>query len=126
MEEKYPENKENEIGIQRELSEKEVDLSPTSKMRKKLKEKQNKNEEESSLEKETKLYEHYSYAPKEEYILKWWKRHERVLPLLSNIAKRVLAIPASSAKSERVFSTGGNVVTKKRNSLAPKKVQGVS
>ena len=29
----------------------------------------------------------------------------------------------SSAKSERVFSTGGNLVTKKRDNLAPKKVE---
>ena len=35
----------------------------------------------------------------------------------------VLAIPASSAKSERVFSTGGNIVTVKRTRLNPKKVE---
>ena len=39
------------------------------------------------------------------------------------MAKRILAIPASSAKSERVFSTGGNIVTAKRNRLAPKNVE---
>ena len=44
------------------------------------------------------------------------------MPLLSKIAKKALTIPCSSAKSERVFSTGGNFVTSKRNSLAPKKV----
>ena len=46
-----------------------------------------------------------------------------MLPTLANIAKKILAIPASSAKSERVFSTGGNIVTAKRNRLAPKKVE---
>ena len=35
----------------------------------------------------------------------------------------VLAISASSAKSERVFSTGGNIVTVKRTRLNPKKVE---
>ena len=49
--------------------------------------------------------------------------HEGVLPLLASLAKRILAIPASSAKSERVFSTGGNIVTAKRNRLSPRNVQ---
>ena len=39
------------------------------------------------------------------------------------VAKKVLSIPASSSKSERVFSCGGNFVSKKRNKLAPKKVE---
>ena len=34
-----------------------------------------------------------------------------------------MTIPVSSSKSERVFSTGGNFVSKKRNRLAPKKVE---
>ena len=56
-------------------------------------------------------------------ILDWWKCHENVLPLLAKLAKRVLTVPASSAKSERVFSTGGNFVTAKRNSIGVKKVE---
>ena len=43
--------------------------------------------------------------------------------LLAPLAKRILAIPASSAKSERVFITGGNTVTAKRNRIAPKNVE---
>jgi hypothetical protein len=43
--------------------------------------------------------------------------------LLASPAKRILAIPASSDKSERVFSTGGNTVTAKRNRIAPKNVE---
>ena len=45
------------------------------------------------------------------------------LPILSEFARSVLAIPASSAKSERVFSKGGNIVTVKRTRLNPKKVE---
>ena len=37
-----------------------------------------------------------------------------------SLAKKILAIPASSAKSERVFNTGGNTVTAKSNRSAPK------
>ena len=33
------------------------------------------------------------------------------------------SIPASSTKFERVFTTEGNIVTAKRNQLAPKKVE---
>ena len=45
------------------------------------------------------------------------------LPILSEIARSVLAFLASSAKSERVFSKGGNIVTVKRTRLNPKKVE---
>ena len=44
-------------------------------------------------------FEVFSMASKDVDILQWWKKHESVLPLLARIAKRVLAIPASSAKS---------------------------
>ena len=37
--------------------------------------------------------------------------------------KKGLSIPAPSSKSERVFSCGGNFVSKKRNKLAPQKVE---
>ena len=77
----------------------------------------------SPLEKEFNRYESFSIADKYVNILKWWMDHERVLPLLASISKKVLTIPASSSKSERVFSTGGNFVTKKRHRLASKKVE---
>ena len=53
----------------------------------------------------------------------WWKAHEEHLPVLAKVARKILAIPASSAKSERVFSTGGLVVTAKRGRLSPSKVE---
>ena len=43
--------------------------------------------------------------------------------IYSKEAKKVLSIPASSSKSERVLSYGGTFVSKKRNKLAPKKVE---
>jgi len=36
---------------------------------------------------------------------------------LGMLARRVLAIPATSAAPERLFSTAGNVMTKKRSRL---------
>ena len=75
------------------------------------------------IKREMLRYESFSLPPKDVNILKWWKDHEKVLPLLAKLAKKVLTIPASSSKSERVFSAGGNFVTKRRNKLAPKKVE---
>jgi hypothetical protein len=77
----------------------------------------------SAVRKEMVRYESFSLADKNVNILHWWRDHEKVLPHLAKVAKKVLTVPASSAKSERVFSTGGNFVTKKRSSLAPKKVE---
>ena len=39
------------------------------------------------------------------------------------MARDYLAIPASSAASERAFSAGGNMITNKRASLVPKTVR---
>ena len=44
-------------------------------------------------------------------------------PLLSYLARVVFAVPAASSKSERVFSVAGNIVTPKRTSLNPEKVE---
>ena len=121
MEVKYPNTEENIDNF--DNIEDDVNKSPTSKMRTKLKIKKSQDTSETKLRKEMIDYETYSYARKDEDVLEWWKKHQHILPLLSTIAKKVLAIPSSSAKSERVFSTGGNVVTKKRNRLAPNKVE---
>ena len=47
-------------------------------------------------------YENFSLAHKASSVLGWWKDHEAVLPILSKVAKKVLTVPASSAKSESV------------------------
>lgn len=50
-------------------------------------------------------------------ILRWWKYHEKSLPLLSCVARGILAVPASSSSSERTLSTLGNIVNAERCSL---------
>ena len=54
-------------------------------------------------------------------ILTYWREKEAELPLLSNVAKSILAIPASNT-SERSFSTAGRVVEERRTRLAANSV----
>jgi len=60
---------------------------------------------------------------KQELPLVWWKRHSTIFPHISRLARRYLALPASSAPSERVFSRLNVTVTARRASLLPEKVE---
>jgi hypothetical protein len=55
-------------------------------------------------------------------LLEWWKKYEPFYPNMARLAKKYLAIPASSVPSERVFSVAGTIVNKKRNRLSPKNI----
>lgn len=52
----------------------------------------------------------------------WWKMREIKYPAIAPLARKYLAIPATSVSSERCFSTAGNVVTSKRSCLLPENV----
>ena len=51
--------------------------------------------------------------------LAWWKINEISFPTLAKFAKVHLAIPATSAPSERIFSKAGQVIDQCRSSLNP-------
>ncbi|KAF7822187.1 zinc finger BED domain-containing protein RICESLEEPER 2-like [Senna tora] len=57
------------------------------------------------------------------HILKWWKSKTVKYPILSRIARDVLAIPISTVSSESAFSTGGRVLDPFRSSLNPTTVE---
>ncbi|KAE8297845.1 hypothetical protein D5F01_LYC02317 [Larimichthys crocea] len=54
--------------------------------------------------------------------LKWWQDHCSRYPLLSQLAKACLAVPATSVPSERIFSTAGDIVNAQRSQLLPENV----
>ena len=57
----------------------------------------------------------------------WWEKHASEFPNLSQIARIILAnaIPASSAASERDFSTAGFVIQERRTHLNPETVDDI-
>ena len=65
------------------------------------------------------MYLQYPQLIIEDCPLNWWKRESIHLPMLSSLAQKFLCICATSVASERTFSTGGNIVTSKRNCLKP-------
>jgi hypothetical protein len=55
--------------------------------------------------------------------LDWWRLNVETFPILSQLARRTLCIPASSAPSERLFSHAGLTIANKRASLLPDKAE---
>lgn len=49
----------------------------------------------------------------------WWKLHSKKFPILSELSRIYLAIPATSTSSERLFSDAGNLLTNKRTRILP-------
>ena len=54
--------------------------------------------------------------------LPFWQEHSRTYPILSTVARRMFAMSASSAQSERDFSAVGRTVTDARSQLSASKV----
>lgn len=57
--------------------------------------------------------------------LPWWKENSHRFPLLAKLAQVYLAIPATSAPSERVWSRAARILTCKRSKLQPEVAQGM-
>ena len=55
-------------------------------------------------------------------ILDWWQQRLSTYPRLSKIARKYLCCPATSVPSERLFSSAGNLINKKRCCLKAENV----
>lgn len=72
----------------------------------------------SSYENELESYIHSTDTfQTNENILDWWKARNNILPTMAKLAIRILAIPATSAASERAFSAAGRVIEERRSCL---------
>lgn len=79
----------------------------------------------SSVEREMDHYMNSTHQPPRSTIdvLKWWKNQEEIMPHLARLVRRIFAITSTSASCERVFSSAGNVCTRRRYNLDPCTVQ---
>ena len=98
-------------------------LSPLEQLKLKFSQAATSDSPESAVKAEVKAYMEFPYCREGDNILQWWKRHQETCPILSRLARHYLAIPASSCKSERVFSCAGNVVSARRTRLSAAKVE---
>ena len=73
----------------------------------------------ASLQHELDLYVADPNIPRSACPLQWWQSHTSTFPVVAEVARRMLSIPATSVASERLFSKAGDVITKKRNQLSP-------
>lgn len=58
-------------------------------------------------------------------ILMWWRDHRLEFPRLALLCTYYLAIPASSASSEREFSVAGQTISERRTGLKPETVDSI-
>ncbi|XP_005101836.1 zinc finger BED domain-containing protein 4-like [Aplysia californica] len=76
----------------------------------------------TAAEMEVKQYLESQGLARDKDPLIWWREHAKVLPRLQVIAKDVLAIPATSVPSERIFSKAGELISLRRSNLKKKNV----
>lgn len=67
-----------------------------------------------AIEREISQYRSDSQIERMEEPLRWWAANEHRFPTLSSLARRYLAIQATSVPSECMFSDAGTIVDRKR------------
>ena len=63
-------------------------------------------------------YMHEARINEDSNPLEWWHQRENSYKLMSRLAKKYLAIMASSTPAERIMSALGNILTKKRQRMS--------
>ena len=76
-------------------------------------------------ESEISCYLNEDHADDNQCVLQYWKEKSKKFPVLGNIAKRFLAIPATSGGVERVFSITGSLARARRARLRPKQLEDI-
>ncbi|XP_073689131.1 E3 SUMO-protein ligase ZBED1-like [Garra rufa] len=75
--------------------------------------------EEENIKMELRAYLQTKEVDSDADPLQWWRCYQANFPRVAKLAQQYLCIPATSAPSERVFSTGGNIITCHRAALKP-------
>ncbi|KAA1073266.1 hypothetical protein PGT21_050096 [Puccinia graminis f. sp. tritici] len=75
------------------------------------------------IQAEIALYLKEDIATQDIEVLPFWASRRKTYPKLALMARRYLSIPATSAASERVFSTGRRIVSWQRSSLKPSSIE---
>jgi len=55
----------------------------------------------------------------------WWEQNNKQYPAAAAVTRCYLCVPTTSVPSERLFSSAGDVISKKRNSIKPAKAEKV-
>ena len=71
-----------------------------------------------AVEKEIETNRNHPPSPQDQSVLLWWKSRQNILPRLSVLASYILAFPASSSVSERLFSKAGLLDSQRRSRLS--------
>ena len=79
-----------------------------------------------TCERELEQYAEMPVLGRSECPYKWWATNQHLFPMMAGVARQLLCCPATSVSSEqRLFLKAGDIITKKRNSLAPAKAHRV-
>ena len=60
---------------------------------------------------------------RQENPLKWWQKRHILYPELSTLARKYLSMMSSSVPSERIFSKSGQILSERRSSLKPNRME---
>ncbi|KZV31069.1 hypothetical protein F511_31379, partial [Dorcoceras hygrometricum] len=80
----------------------------------------------SNLELENYLTTTFDFSDADEEtfdILRWWAQKTQVYPILSLMAKEILACPVSTVEMEQAFSVGGNTLDERRSTIRPENLE---
>ena len=78
--------------------------------------------DKSAIEVELTRYAESQRCERKTDPLAWWKQNERNYPNIARMAKKYLAIPATSVPNERLLSKAGEIVSARLASIKSKNV----